>query len=565
MTTGRMACVAAALFGLAAASAASAQSAGQSLSQDDLTALGFKPTTEQISADSYVQLRVAAYIPNSLNQVTLDRCPKDQLWGFNLKKIARGDTHQTLGLRIDLPNAPSVTLDPLDFSRKSGGLFQADSCTLTVDAVRYRSPLYFVRRSPNRQFVVSPTLASSNALSQSVRSGLQSVVGLLTSVSGVPAVAAAPYLATIKTTLDGADVSSDQTFVSRFEIEPGPVEKEFRWVIPGAITGVGRNAAALDIVLIAQVVPVATIIPAPTGNVWTTGTVLNSAFNFAGTDDATLGSYLTSYASTEIINYTNANSAEAAELACGSLAQKIDTVGLSDRDGALALWAQVQRRVSLGKAERAEVDNMACMETAWASLAPLGIARTPKTPPPPPPPVTRAPTVMQMKAATDIDQVLPLTFTSAAWSDQKPYAQRLFAYPLTLNDASALMTRGSGTITSVDGWLINEFDRDRPLLNKIGCFAYFDIAADKTGYAAGQGSRSLVLAVGELGGGTNKGKEVALQLSFGAVTTDGGAQVEQIDVLPDLSTAARSAMRLATGSSSQCRSGYAPNLLFGSP
>ncbi len=539
MTTGRMACVAAALFGLAAASAASAQSAGQSLSQDDLTALGFKPTTEQISADSYVQLRVAAYIPNSLNQVTLDRCPKDQLWGFNLKKIARGDTHQTLGLRIDLPNAPSVTLDPLDFSRKSGGLFQADSCTLTVDAVRYRSPLYFVRRSPNRQFVVSPTLASSNALSQSVRSGLQSVVGLLTSVSGVPAVAAAPYLTTIKTTLDGADVSSDQTFVSRFEIEQGPVEKEFRWVIPGAITGVGRNAAALDIVLIAQVVPVATIIPAPTGNVWTTGTVLNSAFNF--------------------------NSAEAAELACGSLAQKIDTVGLSDRDGALALWAQVQRRVSLGKAERAEVDNMACMETAWASLAPLGIARTPKTPPPPPPPVTRAPTVMQMKAATDIDQVLPLTFTSAAWSDQKPYAQRLFAYPLTLNDASALMTRGSGTITSVDGWLINEFDRDRPLLNKIGCFAYFDIAADKTGYAAGQGSRSLVLAVGELGGGTNKGKEVALQLSFGAVTTDGGAQVEQIDVLPDLSTAARSAMRLATGSSSQCRSGYAPNLLFGSP
>jgi len=81
-----------------------------------------------------------------------------------------------------------------------------------------------------------------------------------------------------------------------------------------------------------------------------------------------------------------------------------------------------------------------------------------------------------------------LFLVSPAWTDQTSYTDQLFTWPVAYNDSSGALMRQSGVIANAQAWLINEFNRDQPVLAKVGCYAYFDVNADPTGFAKAQGA-----------------------------------------------------------------------------
>jgi len=78
--------------------------------------------------------------------------------------------------------------------------------------------------------------------------------------------------------LAGAKTDSTDTFIQHPVIASGPVQPVLTWTVDNAIKAM-KTTPAQKIVLIAQLLPVATIIPAPGDGHWSPGMVLNSAFN----------------------------------------------------------------------------------------------------------------------------------------------------------------------------------------------------------------------------------------------------------------------------------------------
>jgi len=52
--------------------------------------------------------------------------------------------------------------------------------------------------------------------------------------------------------------------------------------------------------------------------------------------------YISSKASAQLLAYANATTDDGANIACGDISSAINAIGLSDRDAALALWAEAK-------------------------------------------------------------------------------------------------------------------------------------------------------------------------------------------------------------------------------
>ena len=535
-----------------------------------LRELGFVPAGTNIPIDGYVRLLVAVYAPGNQTNTAMNQCPKQGIWGIDLTNITEGDNHTTFGVKITDPGVTTpVTVIPLDFTKTASGfLWLSSDCNLKVDLVRYISPLYFVGSARDRQFSITPTYATNDALNPNLQAELNAAVGAATALAGVPAATAAPYMEFLKTNLANAKVATAVSFIQHPTIRSGPAMEVLTWTVEGAIRKT-RTAPARDIVLIAQLVPVATIVPHADGAAWLPGAVLRSKFDVnvpgaAAPTDGTLGGYISTIASAELVAYTSATDA-AANVACGALSRKIAAMGLSDRDSALAVWAEARQRVILTNSTSETVDNLTCLDDYWPELVKAGVSRTPKPPQGSPEVAGKPPSVAQMKMTTDIDSAFPMFFVSPLWDDQVAYADKIFVYPVAFGDAAAATMRGSTTINNSDGWTRNQFQRDQPMLAQVGCFAYFDLNEDSTNFAKSQGARSLMMAIGRVApnGLSFADKEVAILATFANAPGGDRPKIEKLDILPTLTPEARGAMLAPLGSATHCASGYRPQLLFG--
>ena len=565
----RLAAATALAMGLLSGTASLADPA-PSVPPAELHKLGFVlPGEVNLAADGYAKLLVALYVPGNQTDLNLDRCPKNGIWGIDVTNITSGDKHTTFGVQVTDPNvAAPVNLNPLDFTKTASGFlgFSSD-CHLKVDVIRYVSPVYFVRKSENQQFTIAPTYEVTKALNATLQSDLNTLLGATSALAGVTAAAAAPYLSAIKTNLANAKTDTASSFIQHPTILSGPVQAAYTWSVPGAIKGT-KTAPPQDLILIAQLLPVATIVPTPTGGVWTPGAVLNSAFNvnvpaLPAATDGTLGGYIAAKAPAALLSYANATTDDGANIACGAIDQAIDQIGLSDRDAALALWAEAKQRVVTAKATDAAVDNMSCLANAWTFLTAAGIQKKDIPPPAKPPGV--APRVAQMKVTTDINNAFALFFVSPLWTDQMLYADQILGYPVQYNDEDGALMRQSLKIANADAVLVNEFNRDQPILAQVGCYVYFDINSDTTGFASSVGAHSMMMAIGGVGsnGSPSAGKEVALMITFAEAPGGDNPKIAQIDVLTTLPPATRRAMLTQLNGATQCPSGYRPRMLFG--
>jgi hypothetical protein len=545
-------------WGFAAASSPP-QEDPASVPQAALADLGFSDVTEKIGIDDYVQLRVALYVPG--DSIVLDYCPKGSIWGVDFDNLTKGDTVANVGVAIDAPSLPPIGLRPILFSRKSAGfLGWARDCELTADAIQYRSPLYYVHRNAGLEFAVSPSLTTASGLSPQIRATLKTAAKATMALSGVPAATAAPYLGVLDKGLEGS-IENRQQFTKHLFIASEQVRKPIVWTA-GNVLEHGKGGRNLDMVLVAQLVPMPAIVQRPDDNgEWQPSYVLNSAFNVGANDippgDRTLGGHVSRIATKELMEFSEAASEEAANIACNAVASRVESIGLSDRDAALTIWALAHRRSELGKATTAEVDEMRCLASRWPALSAAGITRRPPTP------SLEPPTLRQMKSTAEIDDQLAMFFRSSSWVEQRRYGEALFNYPLEYSDPASVVMRESTAVENVNGWLVNEFERDRPLLARVGCYAYFEApSAELPAKARGE---STMMAIGEVEGSPPEmtRREVLIRMSFSPTAKDVDPRISKVAVETEVPAGARASMLQALGSNSTCRSGYQPKLLFG--
>lgn len=525
--------------------------------------LGFQQAGTVIGTDDYVQLRMVVYVAGQGNSVKLDKCPEAKLWDFDLKGLFRGNSTLQLGVQVVAPVIPISTFIPLKVERESAGFKKR--CSVVLDVMRYRSPRYLARMYPNAQFNIHPTYTTTKLLDPVVQAALEKLSEAVVEASGVPAASAKIFLEPLSRGVPSTPVTNDVEVIRNLEIEPGKVRAPVEWVIPGDVLSAGKGQPPLTVVLAAQLVAIAYIIPPPpAGSPWQASSILGTAYKVPGVavvGDGTLRSYLSTVANSEIERYMSANTTLEANAHCAAMASKIDALGLSNRDAALTLWALAKRRVEGGKSTDAEVDNMSCLKSRWDVLARVDLKPTPLIPPAKPgvPPSSR-----QMKVTMEVDDSAQAFFTSANWDERRRMAPALFQYPVAYSDPAALAMRGSASMESHDSWLVNSYDRtgETPVLAKFGCYTYFEgSAAHPFTEFAGQ---SVMLSFGETPAhGDQAAREVVVLMSFVPTVEGKDPHIDSVNVQDSISDETRAAARKIWGQSTHCRSGYRPRLLFG--
>ena len=291
--------------------------------------------------------------------------------------------------------------------------------------------------------------------------------------------------------------------------------------------------------------------------------MLRSPFRIGASTDAistdgTIGDYVEKK-SDAVKAYQTATPGEL-NAQCATLAKSINSMGLSDRDAALVLWAETRSRVVTTKDPPGTVDNLPCLVDMWHAIKPFGLMPEPLKPPPPP---GQAPTVAQMQIVTDVKTAFARFFVSASWAEKERYGDLIFAYPLQFNDPNAALLRESKSAANDDGISVAEY-REQALLETVGCYAYFDINGDPTGYARTFGTHSMMIAIGKVfaNGGPGAGKEVAIFTSFNETPGGGTSKIAKVDVMTTLPPSAKQAMLRQLGGP-VCESGYRPQMLAG--
>lgn len=263
---------------------------------------------------------------------------------------------------------------------------------------------------------------------------------------------------------------------------------------------------------------------------------------------------MTATAGTDLNGFRNAANLDAAAGACGRLQERVAGLGLSLRDGALAMWALTHSSTPNSAIKQYQIDDLGCLAESWqyvpAEVRAMRVSRPPETqlPPPPPPPTLVAPTVLQMKATTQIDDTFARFFVATVGAQRRSNAEALFAYPLTYTDSSSLLLATS-TIENAYEW--NELQTvPAVLLQRVGCYTYVAASA--------AGGRSRMFAIGEV---ASTGQQLLLTSIFANAPAGTNAKIETLIVVDSITEEERALMR-ATQRDGQCSSGYAPALLF---
>lgn len=531
---------------------------GSTIPSEQLARLGFVPAGVPINSNSYVQLRVAVHVVGENNMFVLDKCPRNKLWDIDLGALVRGNTSVQLGANIVAPGLPAVPMVPLKVERK-GSVFNR-TCSVSLDLLRYRSPLYFVRMTEGSVFTVRPAYTASAKLDPTVQAALKTLVNASFAASGVPAASAKPYIDSLTSAIDTVGVSQEQSVTQHLIVAHGVTEAPTGWILPEDVLSQKKGGERQTVVVLAQLVPVSNVVPPPLEGGWQPASILATAYRVSGDappNEQTIRAHVYKIAGGEMERYGSASSLEQADAHCVAIEGKVRNLGLSDRDTALVLWSLARQRVALGRSTAAEVDNLSCLGNYREELGRAEVALAPPQPPAGPrtPPRSR-----QMKVTVEVDDAAHSFFVTSSWNERRRLAPALFRYPLQFIDEMGIAMRGSASIESHDSWLANSYERDAPILARFGCYSYFEGShphpfPDLAG-------RSVMLAIGETPSHQKQSREIAVLMSFESTAAGEDPRVDTVRVLDSITHEARSSARKLLAGSAQCRSGYRPKLIF---
>lgn len=513
-----------------------------------------------IERAGYVRLEVTLATTSNDKIITFQSaCPKRSLWGIDLKELLSGSKHVTLGVAITSPLMGPLEFTPVSIDKKvSGFLGTNKSCDVMIDQIRYLSPAYYVRSYENQQFTVAPTFKVTNAVNPALQATIDTAVSFALKLSAIPAESAAPYQDQLKTLLGQVAVSGNESFPKHPIIRPGPVpaDSEFEWRTVGLFTP-KDHSAPLDVVLIARLIPQPTLVSDPPAGAdgkvgWTPTNVLSSPFaaNLTpGVLGGTLGIYISAAVPNDLANFRRASTKTEASNACDPIQTKVQSMGLSDRDSALLMWAITHDRPPSG-VDTFDLDNLQCLAHAW-TFAPSEVLATRDTTPKDEPAPGAPPTVKQMQAATQIEDAFAIFFKTTVWAERRKIGAALFKYPARYVDADGLLFDSSSSLENADQWLALH-TAATPVADRVGCYTYVP--------AANSSGNSVMYAIADMVSG-GSAPQALLTTTFANVSGNDDARIDSLEVATVVS-ADQKAKILATHGG-QCPSGYKPAIIFG--
>jgi len=304
------------------------------------------------------------------------------------------------------------------------------------------------------------------------------------------------------------------------------------------------------VTLTATLEPVLTMIPDIAGVAWQPNDVESVAFPLDGSlnlaPGRNFGQFFQQYAAAELNSYIAQSTISAANAACLSLRSKIDTIGLSDRDEALVLWAELQRNPNFNDSDN--LYSIQCMRSVAQNL-PASLSASAG-------PVVPASTHDMKGSESDLVDF----FLASTWDARSEGARDLFSYPLKFDDPNHLIFATADHITSNTDWLQYMPTRDAPILAHIGCFAYFANSGPGS-LASKYGGQSFAAAVAQLLG-SGPARNAAMIITFAPVKSNGEVLIDQITVSPDFASDIRSQLVAQFKNRGNCGNGWMPPLIF---
>lgn len=510
----------------------------------------------------YVRLEVTLVTTATNKVITFNNaCPKQPLWGIDIKQLFKGTENVTLGVAITAPGMTALEFTPVSIDRKQEGLLGLKkSCDVMIDQMRYLSPAYYVKRYKNAQFKVAPTYKVASAPNPALAATIDAAASFALKLSGVPAETAKPYQDQIKALLSQVGVSGNERFPKYLIIAPGPVpsDDDFRWQTSGLFRKAPGESKPVDVVLTARLIPVNSLIGEPGVGAdgrpqWTISDVLTSPFAAdlapGANPGGTLGSYIEAAASTDLGNFRKAATKAEASNACDPVRVRVRQMGLSDRDEALLMWA-VTHNQPPSRVSAYDIDELNCLADAWHYLPPQILATRRQTPDPTPVALVPA-TIRQMKQTTQIDDAFAVFFKASAWAERRRHGSALFAHPVTYTDPAGALFASSTSVENVDQWLALHTAAS-PVADRVGCYTYLP-AAETT-------SKSVMYAIADTIG-QGKPAQVLLIATFANAAANGDAKIGALEVASAIT--AEQKAKIVSANGTQCASGYRPALAFG--
>lgn len=521
----------------------------------------------QIAENDYVQLEVTLTLSTTTKTLTFNTfCPKQSLWGIDLKSLLGGAKHIVLGVNISGPNIAPMTFTPLTIDKKSSGpLGLNKSCDVSIDQIRYLSPLAYVRSHKDEPFNIAPSYSETTTVNPGVIDTIEAVLTETAKLAKIPSETAKPINDGLAKQLGQIAVNHKETLAKHLVITPGPVpaDSDNQWRTTGLFSD-GKNVTPVDVILTARLIVKPTMIPDPAAGAgglvrWSTSDVLTTPLDLGGSNPGgTIGSYVESRIP-EIATFRTAPTIGEAFNACETVRRRVREVvgGMSDRDEGLLMWALTHDSGPHAPVTQFQVDNLHCLQDAWR-FVPAEVLATrvlaeppPPLPPTPPAPPTSPPTTKQMKQTTQIDDAFALFFKTANWPERRKFGDILFGYPLTYTDVKSALFDSSASVMNVDQWLAYH-TAPVPVAARIGCYTYIP--------ASGDAGSSVMYAIADTNG-TGKLAQVLVIATFANVAANGDAKIQALEVLDTITEAQRKQIRDANGT--VCASGYAPALAFG--
>ncbi|WP_148216867.1 hypothetical protein [Phenylobacterium zucineum] len=545
-------CGAACAFGLGAAGGAAAQTT------DNQTQLKAWPA---YAYDKQTYARARVFVTYGDAEATMKLtgdCPskgiidKNTDFGKLIERLATADRTLTVGFTATPPGYAAAELTPAEISIEDK-FWGPSKCNIRMEKMEYVSPLFDTVTYSALGFRIAPSARVRNKPTQDLVKASSDFAGLLAGLAKAPAPVVTKIKGAVTNTLEGAGDNQVANLAVTLSVNPtlGSVTNP-KWE---ADTGLGGQKKTLRIEARLENVASLFALEEPklrpdlfkdqSADGILNTPLLRDASNTPTTvrdvvQDALKGS-------NDLQTFTAATSAATAQPACANISMRLGTLGMTETDQALVLWAMARTHANLGGKTEADknLEQTACLKAKKDKLSAVGVSLL-ETPPPPPPKGAH-PTTTQMRSAVELDSAYAHFFVTPNGAEWLEHARQLFTDKPTVIDADKRIFKATPPDLSTDTFRYFTNEGAGPLLTKVGCYAYLP--------SDGPDVASQFWAIGV----TPQDTEVAIRGAFAPSTSD-SFEINRLEISSQLADADRAKIQAAR-KSAPCAKDWHPKLL----
>jgi len=508
-----------------------------------------------VDPQGYARMRVQVQFDQGDADIQMDQCPSGTIFNdkITFKKLMKSSSVLNLGFSVVTPSGTKFEATPVAISIEKK--ITGNKCHIRLNQVTYLSPLVSISGGPASTFSVTPTIYKRDKPEENLIAGAAGLVQAAANAAGAPEAIAKAAGAGISNTLSGAGSNQSGEYGVDFPLNPAAGAKSERtWE-----ADIELNGDLKKIVIRASLENVASVFKPSDSRLIPNSFLNTSPSTLLGTKLITdaagdkVGLWvITNTAGDAYGQFTSKSNAADAATYCQTIYQNLtNKAGLSPLDSALLVWSIARNHPILGGQgiKTKNIEQLPCVRDQEKILNNVGVTLLQIQPE-----IVKIPADKgRMVAAAEGEAAsLASFFNSTSDVDRTDVAKRIFSdKPQFTDPTTVIFTHSGRMLDNNSDWRFVIADVTKPLVSKIGCYAYFPGAT---------GGDSLMWAIIA----SPNGKEQAARITFEPVaSSDEAARIARLDISSTLSSSDRNAIQTKRQSAA-CGPdrNWKPDLLF---